>query len=369
MNLTSPLAQDEGASEGEPLASADALQSGSLPKIVGPHRKTICSLFSKSKTTRMEQDGGKHQNGWIHSCSQRSVEEHLQETTIGDGGTHLVEFSNAMRAVEKALRQVAASKGRAQDEAAEWKRKYEMERLRAASLEQEQQVLEQELEQCRSPPDPWTSDEPLELEKADTENGERSPVGSANGWFPLHVNSDCCKREGICSQQLLRSHSSSSGNISLLSEVQPVAEKASFRLVWGCAGKVSPRHKHDVVSFECGNISTASRSSKQITLVWDSPPQTVLIISKPNSPTCTALCKEMIRWLREEKGVGVYLEPPMKKEILAEDYFNCVKSCETGAHFGAVEECDLSCTLSHTVATALASLNGTLRSAHRVSSD
>lgn len=65
----------------------------------------------------------------------------------------------------------------------------------------------------------------------------------------------------------------------------------------------------------------------------------------------------------------MYLEPPMKKEILAEDYFNCVKSCETGAHFGAVEECDLSCTLSHTVATALASLNGTLRSAHRVSSD
>lgn len=48
---------------------------------------------------QMEQDGGKHQNGWIHSCSQRSVEEHLQETTIGDGGTHLVEFSNAMRGI------------------------------------------------------------------------------------------------------------------------------------------------------------------------------------------------------------------------------------------------------------------------------
>jgi len=45
----------------------------------------------------MEQDGGKHQNGWIHACSQRSVEEHLQETSIGDGGTHLVEFSDAMR--------------------------------------------------------------------------------------------------------------------------------------------------------------------------------------------------------------------------------------------------------------------------------
>lgn len=55
-------------------------------------------------------------------------------------------------AVKKALRQVAESKARAHDEAAEWKRKYEMERLRAASLEQDQQVLEQELEQCRSSP-------------------------------------------------------------------------------------------------------------------------------------------------------------------------------------------------------------------------
>jgi hypothetical protein len=144
---------------------------------------------------QMEQDGGKHQNKWSKIYSQRSVEEHLMETTIGDGDTHLVEFSDAMRsmkqvsltlcslsvlvfpsvslhwksnslqlpgtvykwfflfaAVEKALRQVAESKARAHDEAAEWKRKYEMERLRAASLEQEQQALEQELEQCRSPP-------------------------------------------------------------------------------------------------------------------------------------------------------------------------------------------------------------------------
>jgi NAD+ kinase len=55
--------------------------------------------------------------------------------------------------VEKALRQVAESKARAQDEAAEWKRKYEMERLRAASIEQERdQEREQEPEQCQSPP-------------------------------------------------------------------------------------------------------------------------------------------------------------------------------------------------------------------------
>lgn len=48
---------------------------------------------------QMEQDCGKRQNAWSHACSQRSVEEYLQETTIGDGDTHLVEFSDAMRSM------------------------------------------------------------------------------------------------------------------------------------------------------------------------------------------------------------------------------------------------------------------------------
>jgi NAD+ kinase len=43
------------------------------------------------------------------------------------------------------------------------------------------------------------------------------------------------------------------------------SSQASFRLAWGCTGKkASRRHKHDFVSFECGNITTASRSSKQV---------------------------------------------------------------------------------------------------------
>lgn len=276
----------------------------------------------------MEQDCGKHQNGWIHAYSQRSVEEHLQQTSIGDGGTHLVEFSDAMRTVEKALRQLAESKGRAQDEAAEWKRKYEMERLRAASLEQDRQ---QELEHCQSSPVSWSAGEPLDLEKPDMENGEeQSPVGSVNG-CPPHSNSECCKKDGICSQQILRCHSSSSGNMSLLPDALQVAEKAAFRLQWGCGDKkASRKHTHDVVSFECGNITTASRSSKQITLVWDSPPQSVFILSKPNAPTVAALCEEMIRWLKEEKGIGVYVEPRMKEELLEDSsYFSFVQSCDT----------------------------------------
>lgn len=58
-------------------------------------------------------------------------------------------------AVAKALREVAESKARAKNEAAEWKRKYELERLRNCSLERgQQQELEpeQEQEQCQSPP-------------------------------------------------------------------------------------------------------------------------------------------------------------------------------------------------------------------------
>jgi hypothetical protein len=50
---------------------------------------------------QMEQDGGKHQNKWSKIYSQRSVEEHLMETTIGDGDTHLVEFSDAMRSMKQ----------------------------------------------------------------------------------------------------------------------------------------------------------------------------------------------------------------------------------------------------------------------------
>lgn len=44
------------------------------------------------------------------------------------------------------------------------------------------------------------------------------------------------------------------------------------------------------------------------------------------------------RWLREEKGIGVYVETPVKKELLDDSYFSCVQSCETGASCGAINE-------------------------------
>ena len=37
-----------------------------------------------------------------------------------------------------------------------------------------------------------------------------------------------------------------------------------FTLAWGCDGIKNRHHKHDVVSFERGDITTALRSSKQV---------------------------------------------------------------------------------------------------------
>jgi NAD+ kinase len=43
-----------------------------------------------------------------------------------------------------------------------------------------------------------------------------------------------------------------------------VGRKASFKLSWGCNGDKNGQHKHDFVSFEKGDITTAERSSKQV---------------------------------------------------------------------------------------------------------
>jgi NAD+ kinase len=66
-----------------------------------------------------------------------------------------------------------------------------------------------------------------------------------------------------------------------------------FKLVWSHG-----LHKSDeqrIVSVEFGNISTEVQSNKQILLVWETPPKSVVIITKPNAPTVQKLCKEMIK--------------------------------------------------------------------------
>lgn len=125
--------------------------------------------------------------------------------------------------------------------------------------------------------------------------------------------------------------------------------QASFKLSWRCKGERNDQHKHDIVSFEKGNISTAGRSNKQvhflslnvpfswmtdylvvldiisidclavessscmpfpnpslvnlcslllqISLKWETHPQAVLIFTKPNSNSVRILCAEMVRWV------------------------------------------------------------------------
>ncbi|QCD88835.1 NAD+ kinase [Vigna unguiculata] len=77
------------------------------------------------------------ENGFVNSFSlfpEKAVEEILQSPIQGSDD-HLIEFSEALRTVAKALRQVAEGKASAQAEAAEWKRKFELERDRNLKFE------------------------------------------------------------------------------------------------------------------------------------------------------------------------------------------------------------------------------------------
>lgn len=94
---------------------------------------------------RMESEG------WSNGKSER---EHLQQSGVESMDQHLVEFSETLRTVAKAMRRVAEGKAHAQEEAAEWKRKYELERQRNLLLEkrgQEQTDVEQPKEFLQQP--------------------------------------------------------------------------------------------------------------------------------------------------------------------------------------------------------------------------
>ncbi|KAL5719869.1 NAD(+) kinase [Ranunculus cassubicifolius] len=212
---------------------------------------------------------------------------------------YLIEFSEAMRTVAKALRRVAEGKASAQAEAAEWKRKYELEKARNSQQEHK---------------------EPLSLEC----DSEFKRTNDQNDQSSHEKPEKCCGKHGICSHEVLRDGESDSG---LKASQSKIRRKASFRLSWGCNG--SGQHKHDIVSFERGNITTAERSSKQISLKWESPPQTVLILTKPNSNSVRILCAEMVRWLKDQKQIDIFVEPRVKDELLTEcSYFSFVQSWE-----------------------------------------
>ncbi|KAF9592584.1 hypothetical protein IFM89_016035 [Coptis chinensis] len=227
--------------------------------------------------------------------SDKAMQDLLLQLPAKEADDHLIEFSEAMRTVAKALRRVAEGKASAQAEAAEWKRKYELERARNLQLERKEALYQ------------------------DYDTEVKRTV------LPYLVSEKCCGQHGICSHEVLRDGEETESNSIVVDS--RLRKKASFRLSWGCNG--SGQHKHDIVSFERGNITTAERSSKQISLKWESPPQTVLVLTKPNSNSVRILCAEMVRWLKDQKKIDIFVEPRVRTELLTESsYFSFVKSWE-----------------------------------------
>ncbi|KAL5995245.1 hypothetical protein ACLOJK_025303 [Asimina triloba] len=251
----------------------------------------------------------------LHSLDSAMLQEEFIQQLPVKGDDHLIEFSEAMRTVAKALRQVAEGKAAAQAEAAEWKRRYELERAR--NLQLMQRELSVEGNHPKSQDGIFTNASDLsKLLNLANEQTER-----------------CCGAHGICSDEILRVDSTSSDS------------KARFSLAWGCDGEMNGQHKHDIVSFERGNITTAARSSKQvklykwggyvvhggtrvvfvaeavglkISLKWESAPKTVVILTKPNSDSVRIFCSKVVRWLNDHKKIIVLVEPRVRHELLAE---------------------------------------------------
>ncbi|XP_024025245.1 NAD(H) kinase 1 isoform X1 [Morus notabilis] len=233
------------------------------------------------------------ENGFLSSISllnsEKAVQELLQQAPVQQNDDHLIEFSEALRTVAKALRRAAEGKAAAQAEAAEWKRKFELERVRNLHLE------------CKD----------MSLEENHRDDDKREHLARQSN---KHLE-QCCGSNGLCSHEVLQDKEANSD-----SKVIPdkYTRKASFKLSWCCKGEYSDQHKHDIVSFERGNITTAERSSKQISLKWESDPQTVLILTKPNSTSVQILCAEMVSWLKEQKKLDIYVEPRVRTELLTE---------------------------------------------------
>ncbi|XP_059625040.1 NAD(H) kinase 1 isoform X1 [Cornus florida] len=289
--------------------------------------------------------------------SEKAVQELVQEPLLQGIDDHLIEFSEAMRTVAKALRRVAEAKASAQAEAAEWKRKYELERARYQQLENKGISIPGN--EIRANHRSWLTEaspdnavgiirlflpciicwegwngrneqvsEALSSEEQNSNfNDERADKWENQPVLSNQANEQsekCCGKNGICSHEVLRD-----GEPDSISNVveDRFMRKASFKLSWCCKGDKTDQHKHDIVSFERGNITTAERSSKQISLKWESQPQTVLILTKPNSTSVRILCAEMVRWLKEQKKLDIFVEPRVKVELLADSsYFNFVQS-------------------------------------------
>ncbi|XP_066313283.1 probable NAD kinase 1 [Miscanthus floridulus] len=310
MSLDELTDKEPSSSEEVQLAPSDSkFRSLSPAPIPIPAPPSVRSLVDSVSDERVNIDvvaSHQSENGSISTASstvslesEKAAYGFLAQTPVRSTDAHLVEFSEAMRTVAKALRRVAEGKAAAQSEAAEWKRKYELETAH------KQQSKIKGYNSCIS----------NDLDKLASQLTLETPAPDQLG---------CCGKHGICADEVLQDEVP--GAIPR-SNHKVVGRKASFKLSWGCNGDKNGQHKHDFVSFEKGDITTAERSNKQILLKWESPPQTVLFITKPNSNSVRVLCAEMVRWLREHKNINIFVEPRVKKEPLMEDsYYNFVQT-------------------------------------------
>ncbi|XP_078442768.1 NAD kinase 1 [Wolffia australiana] len=234
---------------------------------------------------------------------QKPEQEYLQEEPIQTDDQYLLEYSEAMRTVAKALRRVSEAKACAKAEADKWKRKYEIERECNRHL----RGTEPESENCLSFPEKENS--------GNTKDQDRPSITSEEkDWEKCGIYTD-----EILGDEDVDSHVSS--------KMPP--KKALFKLYWGCNGEKNGQHKREVVSFERGDIAAIERSSKQIFLKWESRPRAVLILTKPNSSYVRVLCSEMVRWLRYCKNINVFVEPRVRTELLEEgSEFNFLQTWE-----------------------------------------
>ncbi|KAL6853912.1 hypothetical protein ACP4OV_019941 [Aristida adscensionis] len=310
-----PAAQHQAVQFARSSSRVRSLSPGPIPIPTAPSA-SIRSLVESVSDERVNvvMTSNQNENGSLSTASstvssvesEKAAYEFLPQTPIRSTDAHLVEFSEAMRTVAKALRRVAEGKAAAQAEAAEWKRKYELE------MAHKQQSKIKGCGSCTN-----------------------SNLGKLASQLTLETPASdqtvCCGKHGICSHEILQDEVPGP---TPRSSHKMVGRKASFKLSWGCNGDKNGQHKHEFVSFEKGDITTAERSNKQILLKWESQPQTVLFITKPNSNSVRVLCAEMVRWLKEHKNMNVFVEPRVSKELLAEDsYYNFIQTWDNGFMF------------------------------------
>ncbi|CAD6234799.1 unnamed protein product [Miscanthus lutarioriparius] len=138
MSLDELADKEPSSSEEVQLAPSDSKFRGLSPAPIPiPAPPSIRSLLDSVSDERVNVDivaSHQSENGSISTASsavslesEKAAYEFLAQTPVRSTDAHLVEFSEAMRTVAKALRRVAEGKAAAQAEAAEWKRKYELE--------------------------------------------------------------------------------------------------------------------------------------------------------------------------------------------------------------------------------------------------